>query len=195
MLRKLSPTEQHGVALDFIVKDQRDAAAVATTTASSGTTPRVQSLKLHVRNYVRKEGEPLLRFLVESTLPSRLDESSTNRRRSRSPCHVLADERGAGRMDAGSRTLVGEDLSIGRLHQKNTMVVREAILQDQEKQTCKYDDHTCFSTYAEFKEELSQAFEPPKNEFQSRAEFLDLRQGKHDVHAYAKRSRTSWRTR
>ncbi|KAG2759702.1 hypothetical protein PC129_g25500 [Phytophthora cactorum] len=40
-------------------------------------------------------------------------------------------------------------------------------------------------TYAAFKEELRQAFEPPKNEFRSRAEFLDLQQGKHDVHAYA----------
>ncbi|KAG3108646.1 hypothetical protein PI124_g24298 [Phytophthora idaei] len=41
MLRTLSPTEQHGVALGFIVKEQRDAAAATTTTASSGTTPRV----------------------------------------------------------------------------------------------------------------------------------------------------------
>ncbi|KAG2878249.1 hypothetical protein PC117_g26957 [Phytophthora cactorum] len=38
-------------------------------------------------------------------------------------------------------------------------------------------DATCFGTYAEFKEELRQAFEPPKNEFRSRAEFLDLQQG------------------
>ncbi|KAG3145088.1 hypothetical protein C6341_g18520 [Phytophthora cactorum] len=38
-------------------------------------------------------------------------------------------------------------------------------------------DATCFGTYAEFKEELRQAFEPPKNEFQSRAEFLDLQPG------------------
>ncbi|KAG3045463.1 hypothetical protein PI124_g24663 [Phytophthora idaei] len=57
MLRMLSPTEQHGVALGFIVKKQRDAAAA--------TTPRAQSLKLHVSNYVGKEGEPLLRWLVE----------------------------------------------------------------------------------------------------------------------------------
>ncbi|KAG3045981.1 hypothetical protein PI124_g24378 [Phytophthora idaei] len=35
-------------------------------------------------------------------------------------------------------------------------------------------DATCFGTYAEFKKELRQAFEPPKNEFRSRAEFLDL---------------------
>ncbi|KAG2871586.1 hypothetical protein PC114_g26837 [Phytophthora cactorum] len=52
-------------------------------------------------------------------------------------------------------------------------------------------DATCFGTYAEFKDELRQAFEPPKNEFWSRAEFLDLQQGKHDVHAYAKRARYS----
>ncbi|KAG2762507.1 hypothetical protein PC129_g25194 [Phytophthora cactorum] len=50
-------------------------------------------------------------------------------------------------------------------------------------------DATCFGTYAEFKEELRQAFEPPKNEFRARAEFLDLQQGKHDVHAYAQRAR------
>uniref|UniRef100_H3GE82 Reverse transcriptase domain-containing protein n=1 Tax=Phytophthora ramorum TaxID=164328 RepID=H3GE82_PHYRM len=41
-------------------------------------------------------------------------------------------------------------------------------------------------TYEEFKEKLKLAFEPPQNEFRSRAEFLDLQQGKHDVHAYAK---------
>ncbi|KAG2986660.1 hypothetical protein PC119_g19845 [Phytophthora cactorum] len=65
MLRTLSLTEQHGVALGFIVKEQRDAAAATTTTASSGTTARVQSLKLHVSNYVGKEGGPLLRWIVE----------------------------------------------------------------------------------------------------------------------------------
>uniref|UniRef100_H3H3Q1 Integrase catalytic domain-containing protein n=1 Tax=Phytophthora ramorum TaxID=164328 RepID=H3H3Q1_PHYRM len=50
-------------------------------------------------------------------------------------------------------------------------------------------DPTCFSTYEDFKEELKLAFEPPQNEFRSRAEFLDLQQGKHDVHAYAQRAR------
>ncbi|KAG3010742.1 hypothetical protein PC120_g14877 [Phytophthora cactorum] len=65
MLRTLSPTQQHGVAPGLIVMEQRDAATATTTTASSGTTPRVQSLKLHVSNYVEKEGEPLLRWLVE----------------------------------------------------------------------------------------------------------------------------------
>ncbi|KAE8954168.1 hypothetical protein PR001_g32603, partial [Phytophthora rubi] len=44
-------------------------------------------------------------------------------------------------------------------------------------------------TYEVFKEELRQAFEPPQNEFRSRAELLDLQQGKHDVHAYAQRAR------
>ncbi|KAG2769071.1 hypothetical protein Pcac1_g19663 [Phytophthora cactorum] len=50
-------------------------------------------------------------------------------------------------------------------------------------------DAACFSTYAEFKEELRQAFDPPKNEFRSRAEYLDLQQGKHDGHRYAQRAR------
>ncbi|KAG2774970.1 hypothetical protein PC116_g30569 [Phytophthora cactorum] len=55
--------------------------------------------------------------------------------------------------------------------------------------TCFGTDATCFGTYAEFKEEIRQAFKPPKNEFRSRAEFLDLQQGKHDVHAYVQRAR------
>ncbi|KAG3052980.1 hypothetical protein PC121_g17036 [Phytophthora cactorum] len=130
MLRTLSPTEQHGVALSFIVKEQRDAAAATTTKASSGTTPRVQSLKLHVSNYAGKEGEPLLRWLVE------VDNAITARRIFDDPSKVAF-----------------------------------AI------------------TYAEFKEELRQAFKPPKNEFRSRAEFLSLQQVKHDVHAYAQRAR------
>ncbi|KAG4043995.1 hypothetical protein PC123_g20549 [Phytophthora cactorum] len=137
MLRTLSPTEQHGVALGFIVKEQRDAATATTTTASSGTTPRVQSLKLHVSNYVGKEGEPLLRWLVEVAFAM---SCLGGRARSWAYGHRLTDA-------------------------------------------------TCFGTYAEFKEELRQAFEPSKNEFRSRAEILDLQQGKHDVHAYAQRAR------
>ncbi|KAG2954892.1 hypothetical protein PC117_g880 [Phytophthora cactorum] len=96
-------------------------------TASSGMTPRVQSLKLHVSNYVGKVGEPLLQWLVEV----------------------------------------------------DTAIAARRI----------FDDPSKVATYAEFKEELRQAFEPPKNEFRSRVEFLDLQQGKHDVHAYAQRAR------
>ncbi|KAG2973149.1 hypothetical protein PC116_g19065 [Phytophthora cactorum] len=142
MLRTLSPTEQHGVALGFIVKEQRDAAAATTTTASSGSTPRVQSLKLHVSNYVGKEGEPLLRWLVE------VDTAIAARRIVDDPSKVAFAMSCLGGRARG--------WSYGRR-----------------------------LTYAAFKEELRQAFEPPKNEFRSRAEFLDLQQGKHDVHAYA----------
>ncbi|GMF55726.1 unnamed protein product [Phytophthora fragariaefolia] len=39
------------------------------------------------------------------------------------------------------------------------------------------------------KEKLRQAFEPPQKEFRSRAKFLDLQQGKYDMHAYAQRAR------
>ncbi|KAG2781020.1 hypothetical protein PC129_g16669 [Phytophthora cactorum] len=153
MLRKLSPTEQHGVALGFIVKVQRDAAVATTTTASSGTTPRVQALKLHVSNYVGKEGEPLLRWLVEvdTAIATRriFDESSKI-------AFAMSSLGGRARSWAYGRRLTNA---------------------------------TCFSTCAEFKEEFRKAFEPPKNEFWSRAEFLDLQQGKHDVHAYAQRAR------
>ncbi|KAG3061507.1 hypothetical protein PI124_g22785 [Phytophthora idaei] len=153
MLRTLSPTEQHGVALGFIVKEQRDAATATTTTASSGTTPRVQSLKLHVSNYVGKEGEPLLRWLVE------IDTAIAARRIFDDPSKVaFAMSCLGGRARSWAYG--------GRL-----------------------TDATCFGTYAEFKEERRQVFEPPKNEFRSRAEFLDLQQGKHDVHAYAQRAR------
>ncbi|KAG3234686.1 hypothetical protein PI124_g20263 [Phytophthora idaei] len=129
MLRTLSPTEQHGVALGFIVKEQRDAATATTTTASSGTTPRVHSLELHVSNYL---DDPSKVAFAMSCLGGR-----------------------------------ARSLAYGR----------------------RLADAMCFVTYAEFKEELRQAFEHPKNEFRSRAEFLELQQGKHDVHAYAQRAR------
>ncbi|KAL3661230.1 hypothetical protein V7S43_013839 [Phytophthora oleae] len=60
MLRTLSPTEHQGVALGYIVKEQRD---VAASTASPK--PRVDFLKLHVSTYTGKEDETLLRWLVE----------------------------------------------------------------------------------------------------------------------------------
>ncbi|KAE9025729.1 hypothetical protein PR001_g12354 [Phytophthora rubi] len=87
MLRTLSPTEQHGVALGFIMKEQREPAARATV--STPSTPRVESLKLHVKSYVGRRGEPLLRWLVE------VDTTITARRivdRLRSPCNALAGE-------------------------------------------------------------------------------------------------------
>ncbi|KAG2873760.1 hypothetical protein PC114_g25679 [Phytophthora cactorum] len=115
MLRTLSPTEQHGVALGFIAKEQRDAAASTTTTASSGTTPRVQSLKLHINNY------------VDTAIAARLifDEPSK-------VAFVMSCLGGRARSWAYGRRLT---------------------------------DATCFGTYAEFKEELRQAFELYKNEF------------------------------
>ncbi|GMG15238.1 unnamed protein product [Phytophthora fragariaefolia] len=45
------------------------------------------------------------------------------------------------------------------------------------------------SPYEVFQGELRQVFEPPQNEFRSRAEFLDLQQGMLDVHAYVQRAR------
>ncbi|KAG3240338.1 hypothetical protein PI124_g14769 [Phytophthora idaei] len=149
----MSPTEQHGVALGFIVKEQRDAAAATITTASSGTTPRVQTLKLHVSNYVGKEGESLLRWLVE------VDTAIAARRIFDDPSKVAFAV-----SCLGGRA---RSWTYGR----------------------RLTDATCFGTCAEFKEDRRQAFEHPKNEFRSRAEFLDLQQGKHDVHACAQRAR------
>ncbi|GMF41704.1 unnamed protein product [Phytophthora fragariaefolia] len=63
MLCTLSPTEHHGVALGFIMKEQREVTARATV--STPSTPRVESLKFHVNSYVGRESEPLLRWLVE----------------------------------------------------------------------------------------------------------------------------------
>ncbi|KAL4164042.1 hypothetical protein KRP22_004664 [Phytophthora ramorum] len=151
MLRTLSPTEQHGVALGFIVKEQRETAA--RTSVSPSATPRVESLKLHVSSYVGREGEPLLRWLVE------VDTAITARRI----------------VDPLSKVAFAMSCLGGRAR-------RWAYGR-------RLTDPTCFSTYEDFKEELKLAFEPPQNEFRSRAEFLDLQQGKHDVHAYAQRAR------
>ncbi|KAG2994858.1 hypothetical protein PC121_g23165 [Phytophthora cactorum] len=135
MLRTLSPTEQHRVALGFIVKEQQDAAAATATTASSGMTPREQSLKLYVDTAIAA------RRIFDD--PSKV-------------AFAMSCLGGRARSWAYGRRL---------------------------------KDATCFGTYAELKEELRQAVEPPKNKFRSRAEFLDLQQGKHDVHAYAQRAR------
>ncbi|GMF47629.1 unnamed protein product [Phytophthora fragariaefolia] len=103
MLRTLSPTEQHGVALGFIMKKQREVAARATVLAPS--IPRVGPLNLHANSYVGREGGLSSVGLSKSTLPSRLDVSSTRWQRLRSPCDVLVDEQGVGRMDADSLIL------------------------------------------------------------------------------------------
>ncbi|KAG2809828.1 hypothetical protein PC119_g17172 [Phytophthora cactorum] len=111
MLQTLSPTEQHGVALGFIVKEQRDAAVAMTTTASSRTTPRA---------VIETAREQLSRHIFDD--PSKVAFAMS--------C-------------LGGRA---RSWSYGRY------VLRH-------------------------------------NEFRSRAEFLDLQQGKHDVHAYAQRAR------
>ncbi|GMF51018.1 unnamed protein product [Phytophthora fragariaefolia] len=147
MLCTLSPTEQLRVALAFIMKERREVAARATM--STPSTPRVKSLKLHGNSYVVREGEPLLRWLVEV-------DTAITARRIVDPLSKVAFAMSCLGGQARSR-------AYGR----------------------RLTDPTCFSTYEVFEEELRQAFELPQNEFRSRAEFLDLQQGKHDVHAYA----------
>ncbi|GMF29342.1 unnamed protein product [Phytophthora fragariaefolia] len=113
----------------------------------------LESLKLRVNRYVGREGEPLLRWLVE------VDTAITARR-------ILGP-------------LSKVEFAMSCLGERpRGWAYRRRLA-----------DHTCFSTYEVCKEELRQAFEPPQNEFRSRAEFLDLQQGKHDVHAYAQRAR------
>ena len=46
-----------------------------------------------------------------------------------------------------------------------------------------------FGSYTVFKDRLRQSFEPPRAEFRARAELLDLKQGKRDIHAYAQHTR------
>ncbi|GMF52987.1 unnamed protein product [Phytophthora fragariaefolia] len=150
--RTLSPTEQHGVALGFIMKEQREIAARASM-VSTPSTPRVESLKLHVNSYVGREGEPLLRWLVE------VDTAITARRI----------------VDPLSKVAFAMSCLGGRV--RGWAYGRRLT------------DPTGFSTYGVFNEEPRKAFEAPQNEFRSRAGFLDLQQGKHDVHAYAQRAR------
>ncbi|POM60220.1 Uncharacterized protein PHPALM_30953 [Phytophthora palmivora] len=72
MLHTLPPTELHGVALGFIMREQRD--AVASKPVSPSVTPRAEHFKLHVSSYMGREDETLLRWLVE------LDIAITTRR-------------------------------------------------------------------------------------------------------------------
>ncbi|KAF1324315.1 putative polyprotein, partial [Globisporangium splendens] len=50
-------------------------------------------------------------------------------------------------------------------------------------------DLNCFPSYDHVKTELKKAFEPPQSEFRARAEFLELRQSRFDLHSYAQRAR------
>ncbi|OWY96282.1 LOW QUALITY PROTEIN: hypothetical protein PHMEG_00033491, partial [Phytophthora megakarya] len=123
--------EQHGVALGFILSEQREVAVA--NTVSPGVTPRKEYLNLLVSNYEGKEGETLLRWLVE------LDTAIMARRIVDSLSKVaftMSCLGGRARSWAYGRRL---------------------------------SDPTCFSTYESFKKELKLAFEPPKNEFRSRA--------------------------
>ncbi|OWZ04283.1 LOW QUALITY PROTEIN: hypothetical protein PHMEG_00023841 [Phytophthora megakarya] len=63
MLRTLSPTEQHGVALGFIMREQHEVAAAKPV--SPGETPRNEYLKLRVSSCMGREGATLLHWLVE----------------------------------------------------------------------------------------------------------------------------------
>ena len=49
----------------------------------------------------------------------------------------------------------------------------------------KLHDPYVFGSLDVFKSRLRQTFEPPRAEFRARSELLKLKQGKHDVHAYA----------
>ncbi|OWZ01423.1 LOW QUALITY PROTEIN: hypothetical protein PHMEG_00027189 [Phytophthora megakarya] len=142
MLRTLSPTEQHGVALGFILSEQREVAAA--NTVSPKVTPRNEYLKLHVSNY---EGKEALHYHYGSTYCRPTVEGCL---------FAVSCLGGRARSWAYGRRLA---------------------------------DPTCFSTYEPLQKELKLAFESPKNEFRSRAEFLDLQQGTQDVHAYAQRAR------
>ena len=50
-------------------------------------------------------------------------------------------------------------------------------------------DPYVFGSLETFKARLKQTFEPPRDEFRARTELLKLKQGKHDVHAYAQHIR------
>lgn len=54
---------------------------------------------------------------------------------------------------------------------------------------CQLADPDTFKTYEDLKERLMETFQPPKSEFRARAEFLDIRQDKQDIHAYVQVAR------
>jgi len=54
---------------------------------------------------------------------------------------------------------------------------------------CQLADPNAFRTYQGLKESLLETFQPPKSEFRARAEYLDIRQGKRDVHEYVQIAR------
>jgi len=54
---------------------------------------------------------------------------------------------------------------------------------------CQLADENVFRTYEVLKERLMETFQPPKSEFRARAEFLDIRQDKLDIHAYVQVAR------
>jgi hypothetical protein len=53
----------------------------------------------------------------------------------------------------------------------------------------KLHDTDCFGSLQEFKSKLNRTFEPPRVEFRARTEYLDLKQGKREIHAYAQHAR------
>lgn len=54
---------------------------------------------------------------------------------------------------------------------------------------CQLADPNAFRTYQGLKESLMETFQPPKSEFRARAEYLDIRQGRRDVHEYVQVAR------
>jgi hypothetical protein len=54
---------------------------------------------------------------------------------------------------------------------------------------CQLADEDVFKTYEVLKDRLMETFQPPKSEFRARAEFLDIRQDKLDIHAYVQVAR------
>lgn len=54
---------------------------------------------------------------------------------------------------------------------------------------CQLSDPKAFPTYKRLKESLMETFQPPKSEFRARAEYLDIRQDKLNIHEYVQVAR------